>query len=66
MDPNATLVLWRDADTTDEATEHAQNLIDWLNRGGFAPTDHELWTNFVLWAGIESLEGRLTGFLEVN
>ena len=41
MDPNAALDLLRaalDADNTDDATLHAENLRDWCARGGFAPS----------------------------
>lgn len=45
MDPNACLDLLlvalrdapHDADRGDDAEEHAENLVEWLNRGGFRP-----------------------------
>lgn len=45
MDPNATLELLVDAALSGDAEavrEHAANLADWLDKGGFKPGLHEL------------------------
>ena len=48
MDPYATLAIWADAESTeDERTEAFDNLVSWINRGGFAPHDDPAWGSFL-------------------
>ena len=37
MDPNEALRLWREAESPEERAEHAQNIRQWVARGGFQP-----------------------------
>lgn len=57
MDPNATYDLWADPDTpTEEAREHAENLLEWVRKGGVHPDVHERrWPIFLLWCVTQNL-----------
>ena len=51
MDPNATLQLIRDAfggRRPNEGAQHAQDLVEWINKGGFEPQWRGEWERVVV------------------
>lgn len=58
MDPSACFQMFLDAELYEEKREHAENLLHWLNRGGFAPDwDATQRAQFFVWCNDNNVRG---------